>query len=187
MSRKNSQPAPENRFVPLLYATLTVPPPLRPYSALMLLVTTRNSAIASGDGCITWFENPWLLVPYALLSTPSSRKLLNVLRRPLTVNAPSRPVPALLLIAERRTPVVSCINAEYSRPLSGSATTCSAVTTWLRWLESRSSLTLCALTSTASLRVPIASAKSARARAPIARRMSSMTAGENPSSSPRTW
>ena len=29
----------------------------------MLLVTTLNSPIASGVGCITWFENPWLLVP----------------------------------------------------------------------------------------------------------------------------
>ncbi len=53
VSRRNSQPAPLKRLVPLLYATLTVPPALRPYSALMLLVTTRNSAIASGGGCIT--------------------------------------------------------------------------------------------------------------------------------------
>ena len=68
------------------------PPALRPYSALMLLVTTLNSATASGEGCITWFEKPWLLVPYALLSMPSSRKLLKVLRRPLMLNEPSRTV-----------------------------------------------------------------------------------------------
>jgi len=42
---------------------LIVAPAARPYSALMLLVTTLNSPIASGVGCITWFENPWLLVP----------------------------------------------------------------------------------------------------------------------------
>jgi len=40
-----------------------VAPAERPYSALMLLVTTLNSPTASGAGCITWFENPWLLVP----------------------------------------------------------------------------------------------------------------------------
>jgi hypothetical protein len=50
-------------LVPLAYATLMVAPAARPYSALMLLVTTLNSATASGDGCITWFEKPWLLVP----------------------------------------------------------------------------------------------------------------------------
>ena len=72
VSRKNSHAAPLKRFVPLRDATFTVAPALRPYSALMLLVTTLNSATASGEGCITWFEKPWLLVPYALLSTPSS-------------------------------------------------------------------------------------------------------------------
>ena len=35
----------------------------REYSALMLLVTTLNSPTASGAGCITWLEKPWLLVP----------------------------------------------------------------------------------------------------------------------------
>jgi hypothetical protein len=42
---------------------LIVAPAERPYSALMLLVTTLNSAMASGAGCMTWFEKPWLLVP----------------------------------------------------------------------------------------------------------------------------
>jgi hypothetical protein len=42
---------------------LIVAPPLLPYSADMLLVTTLTSASASGGGCITWFEKPWLLVP----------------------------------------------------------------------------------------------------------------------------
>ena len=49
--------------MPLRYATLTVAPAARPYSALWLFVTTRNSLTASGGGCITWFEKPWLLVP----------------------------------------------------------------------------------------------------------------------------
>src|SRR5687767_649814 len=130
VSRKNSHAAPCSLLVPLWYATLTVAPPARPYSALMLLVTTLNSATASGGGCITWLEKPWLLVPYALLSMPSSRKLLKVLRRPLTLNEPSRTVEALpVLSAESRTPVVSSASAEYSRPFSGSATACSCVIT----------------------------------------------------------
>jgi hypothetical protein len=102
---------------------LIVAPALRPYSADMLLVTTRNSATASGDGCMTWFENPWLLVPYELLSSPSSRKLLNVLRRPLMLNEPSRTVCAdPVLSAESRTPGVRSARLEYSRPLRGSST-----------------------------------------------------------------
>src|SRR5512145_2455654 len=130
VSRKNSQPAPLNRFVPLRYATLMTPPALRPYSALMLLVTTLNSATASGDGCMTWFEKPWLLVPYALLSMPSSRKLLNVLRRPLMLNEPSRTVcDDPVLSADNLTPGLSSASAEYSRPFSGSCTACSLVMT----------------------------------------------------------
>ena len=59
----NSHAEPRNVLVPLAYATLIVAPADRPYSALMLLVTTLNSPTASGAGCITWFEKPWLLVP----------------------------------------------------------------------------------------------------------------------------
>src|SRR5215212_5184746 len=114
-----------------------VAPAARPYSALMLFVTTLNSVIASGGGCITWFENPWLLVPYALLSTPSIRKLLNVLRRPLTLNAPSRGVlPVVSDDPASLTPVVSSASDEYSRERSGSARVWSPVITWPRWLES---------------------------------------------------
>src|SRR5262245_37910699 len=61
--RKNSYTVPEKSLPPLRYATLTVAPAARPYSALWLFVTRRNSDTASGDGCITWFEKPWLLVP----------------------------------------------------------------------------------------------------------------------------
>src|SRR5262249_60143419 len=108
---------------PLRSRSSPAAPAARPYSALWLFVTTRNSLTASGDGCITWFEKPWLLVPYALLSTPSIRKLLNVLRRPLTLKAPSRGVAfalELLFSADWRTPVVSSASAEYSRPFSAS-------------------------------------------------------------------
>src|SRR5919108_1957320 len=99
-----------------------VAPAARPYSALMLLVTTLNSPTASGGGCITWLEKPWLLVPYALLSTPSIRKLLNVLRRPFTLNAPSRGVfPVVNDEPPDLTPVVRSASDEYSRPLRGSA------------------------------------------------------------------
>ena len=48
--------------VPERMTTLTTAPPTRPYSALKLLVMTLNSATASGEGCATWLENPWLLV-----------------------------------------------------------------------------------------------------------------------------
>ena len=61
-------------------------PPARPNSALKLLVWTLNSSTASGETCTTWFEKPWLLVPYELLSTPSRMKLLSELRMPLTLN-----------------------------------------------------------------------------------------------------
>ncbi len=44
----NSQAEPRYVFVPLAYATLIVAPAERPYSALMLLVTTLNSPTASG-------------------------------------------------------------------------------------------------------------------------------------------
>ena len=100
---------------------------------------------------MTWFENPWLLVPYALLSTPSIRKLLNVLRSPLTLNAPSRGVPfGLLFSADWRTPVVSRASDEYSRPLSASSRIWSPVMTWPRWLESVSTSGDAAVTSTRS-------------------------------------
>src|SRR5215470_5036889 len=137
--RKNSHASAVTRLAPLRYETLTVAPAARPYSALWLFVTTRNSPTASGGGCITWLEKPWLLVPYALLSTPSIRKLLNVLRRPLTLNAPSRGVPfalELLFNADWRTPVDSRASAEYSRPFRASSRMYSPLITWLRWLVS---------------------------------------------------
>ena len=54
--RAYSHADPRTVLVPLAYATLTVAPAERPYSALMLLVTTLNSPTASGAGCMTWFE-----------------------------------------------------------------------------------------------------------------------------------
>src|SRR5262245_46040050 len=166
--RKNSQASPVMRFAPLRYETLTVAPAARPYSALWLLVTTRNSPTASGEGCITWFEKPWLLVPYALLSTPSIRKLLNVLRRPFTLNAPSRGVALaleLLLSADWRTPVVSSASAEYSRPLSARPRIWSPVITWLRWLVSVSTSGDAAVTRICSLSAAIVIDRSTRSRA----------------------
>src|SRR5689334_18089272 len=162
----NSHAEPRNVLVPLAYATLIVAPADRPYSALMLLVTTLNSPTASGDGCITWFEKPWFDVPYALLSTPSIRKLLNVERRPLTLNDPSRGVKPPVLSADNRTPGDSSASAEYSRPLSGNALVCSPVITWLRSLESVCSSTALALTSTFSVNWPTAIFRSMRWRAP---------------------
>ena len=168
--------------MPLLYATLSVAPPLRPYSALVLLVTTLNSATASGDGCTVWFENPWLLVPYALLSRPSSRKLLNVLRMPFTLNEPSRGVPPVLN-ADTRTPGLSSASDEYSRPFSGSSTACLPVMSWPRWLESVSRSIEVPTTWTVSVSWPGASCRSTRWRAPTVTWMLSATAVEKPWSS----
>src|ERR1700751_3053852 len=97
--RRNSYKVPCSALVPERVAALMTAPLTRPYCALKLLVITRNSASASGEGCTTWLEYPWLLGEYALLSRPSSRKLLYVLRIPFTLKAPSRGVP----VAENRT------------------------------------------------------------------------------------
>src|SRR5690349_1955810 len=93
--RRNSNRVPWSWLVPERITAFTTAPPTRPYSALKLLVMTLNSAMASGEGLATWLENPWLLVEYALLSRPSIRKLLYVLRMPFTLKAPSRGVVAL--------------------------------------------------------------------------------------------
>ena len=68
---------------------------------------------------------------------PSIRKLLTVLRRPLTLNAPSRGVlPVVSEDPASLTPVVRSASDEYSRETSGSARICSPLITWPRWLES---------------------------------------------------
>ena len=124
-----------------------------------------------------------MLVPYALLSTPSIRKLLNVLRRPLTLNAPSRGVPfalELLFSADWRTPVESSASAEYSRPFSASSRICSPVMTWLRWLVSVSTRGEAAVTRTFSESWPTASCRSTRMRAATCTCTWSISAIENP-------
>ncbi len=63
--------------------TLTTAPALRPYSALKACVKMRNSPIASGGGRST---KPVLKL--SLLGAPSSRKLFDWLRMPLTVKPP---------------------------------------------------------------------------------------------------
>src|SRR4029077_18753780 len=101
--RLNSQPVARKALVPLRIDALMTAPPVRPYSALKLLVCTLNCSTASGETCTSWFEKPWVLVPYEVLSTPSSMKLLTALRRPLTLKDASRESE----IAERRTPGLS--------------------------------------------------------------------------------
>src|SRR3954451_15244797 len=101
--RLNSQALPRNWLVPLRIDAFTTAPPVRPNSALKLLVWTLNSSTASGDICTIWLEKPWLLVPYELLSTPSRMKLFTALRSPLTLNDASRES----LIADLRTPGAS--------------------------------------------------------------------------------
>ena len=106
---------------------------------------------------------------------------MNVERRPLTLNEPSRGVKPPVLSADRRTPGDSSASAEYSRPLSGSALVCSPVITWLRSLESVCSSTALALTSTFSLSWPTAMLRSTRWRAPTVTCTLSTSAIEKPS------
>ncbi len=74
-----------------------------------------------------------------------------MLRRPLTLNEPSRGVKPPVLSADRRTPVVSSASDEYSRPFNGSARVCSPVMICPRWLVSVSSSDATALTSIRSV------------------------------------
>ena len=90
-----------------------------------------------------------------------------MLRRPLTLNAPSRGVlPVVSDEPPSLTPVVSSASAEYSRPFSGSARVCSPVITWPRWLESVSMSGGAAVTSTFSVTWPTGICRSTRSRAP---------------------
>ncbi len=91
---------------------------------------------------------------------------MNVLRRPFTLNEPSRGVCPPVFRAERRTPVVSSASEEYSRPFNGSARVWSPVITCPRWLVSVSSRVAAAETSTRSVICPTCMARSTRCRAP---------------------
>src|SRR3569833_3895181 len=79
--------------------------------------------MASGDGGIARFENPWLDVPYALLSSPSRRKLLNSERWPFTLYEASRLVTDWFSRLLRRTPGASDMRSPYARPLRGRSCT----------------------------------------------------------------
>src|ERR1700733_14205119 len=64
--RKYSNTSPCSALVPDFVTTLTTDPELRPYSASKVLVITRNSSIASGDGCTVGRFTNWSL-PYSVL------------------------------------------------------------------------------------------------------------------------
>ena len=120
--------------MPDLVTTLTTEPALRPYSAPKECVRILNSWIASGGGRST---KPVLKV--SLLVAPSSRKLFDWLRMPLTLKPPvALPKPpgvaSPVCAAERRPAarrrrgcsVPSCVKL---RPFSGRSTTfCSSMT-----------------------------------------------------------
>jgi hypothetical protein len=125
-SRLNSQAAPWIRLVPPRVTTLTTEPAFRPNSALYECVWILNSWIASGGGRIT---KPVLKV--SLLLAPSSRKLFDWLRMPLTlkpaVAAPNPPGVASPAAPPRppggaTTPGISVPSWVKLRPLSGSST-----------------------------------------------------------------
>ena len=91
---------------------------------------------------------------------------MNVLRRPLTLKAPSRGVPFVLLFsADWRTPVASRASAEYSRPFSASSRIWSPVITWPRWLVSVSMSGNAAVTTIRSVSCPTDIDRSTRMRA----------------------
>src|SRR5207244_1420968 len=79
-SRLNSHADPCSWLLPDFVTTLTTAPALRPNSAVYECVSILNSWMASGGGRST---NPVLNV--SLLVVPSSRKLLDWLRMPLTL------------------------------------------------------------------------------------------------------
>ena len=82
---------------------------------------------------------------------------MNTLRRPLTLNAPSRGVlPVVSDEPPSFTPVVSSASDEYSREMSGSARVWSPLITWPRWLESVSTSGDVAVTCTFSVTWPTA-------------------------------
>ena len=54
----------------------------------MLLVTTLNSATASGGGCITWFEKPWLLGRRRVVQAVEEEIVERECGRPLDVERP---------------------------------------------------------------------------------------------------
>jgi hypothetical protein len=87
-----------------------------------------NSDSASTEGCDTTFELFCWSTIRALLSTPSSMKLLRTERAPLATNAP--PSPARSPAADSRTPVASRASCRKLRPFSGRSLIVWPVTTW---------------------------------------------------------
>src|SRR5439155_19202986 len=75
-----SYAVPWKLFVPDFVTTLTIPPALRPYSALYVLVNIRNSSIMSGFGLST---TP--LFRRLLLTPPSRRYVTESWRPPATL------------------------------------------------------------------------------------------------------
>ncbi len=113
--------------MPAFVTTLTTEPELRPNSALYECVWILNSSMASGGGRMT---KPVLKV--SLLLAPSSRKLFDWLRMPLTLNpevaAPNPPGVASPAAPPRpgggaTTPGMSVPSCVKLRPFSGSSTT----------------------------------------------------------------
>ena len=123
---------------------------VRPTRRRSLRLVRARIHDASGRFAATWFNQDHLArvlhpgdellirgkvggdaMPYALLSTPSSRKLLKVLRSPLTLNAPSRGVSPPVFSAEARTPS-SATPAPSTRGRSAAGPPPALVTTWPR-------------------------------------------------------
>src|SRR6185295_4340455 len=82
-SRLNSHSVPCHWLVPALVTTLTTDPALRPYSAPKECVRILNSWIASGGG-----RTIKPVLNESLFGAPSSRKLFDWLRMPLTLKLP---------------------------------------------------------------------------------------------------
>ena len=111
---------------------------------------------------------------------PSSWKLFIVLRRPLTLNEPSRPLVPTPFWFDSSTPVDSSARLEYDRPFSGRLTICCRSMTWPRSLESVSSSWTPDVTRTRSVTVPTCNVRSTRWRALTATPTSLATVVEKP-------
>ena len=109
--------------------------------------------------------------------------MLKVLRRPFTLNEPSRVSTVTLLpvpIGDTFTPEVSSTSDEYWRPFSGSSLLASWLMTWSRWLVSVSTSGAAAVACTVSVTWPTASCRSTRWRELTFTRTLFATAVEKP-------
>ena len=80
---------------------MTVAPAARPYSALWLLVTTLELADSVGRRLHHLVREALIAGAVGIVVHAVDQEVVEVLRRPLTLNAPSRGVPLVALVERR--------------------------------------------------------------------------------------